>query len=55
MARMAWTSAFAPTPEGGLVVADYMGFRIVEFDAAGKIIHQVKNLPWAMTTLALLP
>ncbi len=54
-ARMAWTSAFAPTPEGGLIVADYMGFRIVEFDAAGKIIHQVKNLPWAMTTLALLP
>jgi acetyl esterase/lipase len=54
-ARMAWTSGFTPTPEGGLIVADYMGGRIVEFDAQGNVLHQLKNLPWSMTSVALLP
>ncbi len=54
-ARMAWTSGFTPTPEGGLIVSDYMGGRIVEFDAKGNVAHQLKNLPWSMTSVALLP
>jgi len=54
-ARMAWTSGFAPLPEGGLLVSDYMGGRIVEFDATGKIVHQMKNLSWAMTSVGVLP
>ena len=54
-ARLAWTSGFAPTPEGGLIVSDYMGGRIVEFDAQGKVLHQLKNLSWSMTSVALLP
>lgn len=54
-ARMAWTSGFAPTPEGGLLVSDYQGARIVEFDSKGKILHQLKNLPWSVTSVALLP
>lgn len=54
-ARMAWTSGFAPLPEGGLLVSDYMGGRIVEFDAAGRIVHQMKNLSWAMTSVGVLP
>ena len=54
-ARMAWTSGFALTPEGGLIVSDYMGGRIVEFDARGKVLHQLKNLSWSMTSVALLP
>ena len=53
-ARMAWTSGFAPLPGGGLLVSDYMGGRIVEFDAAGKIVHQLKNLTWAMTSVGVL-
>ena len=54
-ARMAWTSGFAATPEGGLIVSDYMGGRIVEFDAQGHVLHQLKNLSWSMTSVALLP
>ncbi len=54
-ARMAWTSGFAPLEGGGLMVTDYMGGRIVEFDAAGKIVHQLKNLPWAMTSVGVMP
>ena len=53
-ARMAWTSGFTQTPEGGLIVSDYQGGRIVEFDAKGEVIHQLKNIPWAVTSIALM-
>ncbi|MBL8236940.1 MAG: alpha/beta hydrolase fold domain-containing protein [Bryobacterales bacterium] len=53
-ARMAWTSGFAPLEGGGLLVTDYMGGRIVEFDGAGKIVHQLKHLPWSMTSVGVL-
>ena len=54
-ARMAWTSGFTQTPEGGLIVSDYQGGRIVEFDAKGEVLHQLKNIPWAVTSIALMP
>ena len=54
-ARMAWTSGFTQTPEGGLIVSDYMGARIVEFDKNGKVLHELKNFPWSVTSVALLP
>jgi acetyl esterase/lipase len=53
-ARMAWSSGFTETPEGGLIVSDYMGARIVEFDPKGNIVHQLKNLPWSVTSIALM-
>jgi acetyl esterase/lipase len=53
-ARMAWTSGFTETPEGGLIVSDYMGSRIVEFDAKGNVVHQLKNFPWSVTSISLM-
>jgi acetyl esterase/lipase len=53
-ARMAWTSGFTQTPEGGLIVSDYMSTRIVEFDAKGNVLHQLKNIPWSVTSVALM-
>jgi acetyl esterase/lipase len=53
-ARMAWTSGFTETPEGGLIVSDYMGSRIVEFDAKGNVLHQLKNFPWSVTSISLM-
>jgi hypothetical protein len=53
-ARMAWTSGFTETPEGGLIVSDYMGARIVEFDSKGNVVHQLKNFPWSVTSIALM-
>ena len=53
-ARMAWTSGFTETPEGGLIVSDYQGARIVEFDAKGAILHQLKNITWSVTSIALM-
>ena len=54
-AKMAWNSGFTQTPEGGLIVSDYMGGRIVEFDAQGKVLHELRNYPWSVTAVALLP
>jgi acetyl esterase/lipase len=54
-ARMAWTSGFTRTPDDGLIVSDYMGSRIVEFDSKGGVVHQLKNLSWSVTSVALLP
>jgi hypothetical protein len=53
-ARLAWPSGFAPVAGGGVIATDYMGGRIVEFDAGGRIVHQLKNLPWAMTAVGVL-
>ncbi len=53
-ARMAWTSGFTETPEGGLIVSDYMATRIVEFDAQGKVVNQLRNIPWSVTSVALM-
>jgi hypothetical protein len=53
-ARMAWTSGFTETPEGGLIVSDYMATRIVEFDAQGKVLNQLRNIPWSVTSVALM-
>ena len=52
--KMAWTSGFIQTPEGGLIVSDYQGGRIVEFDANGKVLHELRNFPWSVTSIALL-
>ena len=49
----AW--ALANPPDGGLMVVDYQAGRILEFDAAGKIVHQMKNLSWAMTSVGVMP
>ena len=54
-ARTSWTSGFAPLADGGLMVVDYQAGRILEFDAAGKIVHQMKNLSWAMTSVGVMP
>ena len=53
-ARMAWTSGFTQTPEGGLIVSDYMATRIVEFDAKGNVVAQLKNIPWSVTSISLM-
>ena len=50
--RMAWTSGFTET--GDLIASDYQGARIVEFDARGNVLHQLKNVPWSVTSVALM-
>lgn len=53
-ARMAWPSGFTQLPNGGIIASDYMGARIVEFDAEGNVVNQLQNIPWSVTSVALL-
>ena len=38
--QMGWTSGFAFLPEGGMLINDYTGRRIIEVDAKGKVMNQ---------------
>src|SRR5215467_3766915 len=38
--QMGWTSGFTFLPEGGMLINDYTGRRIIEVDAKGKVVNQ---------------
>jgi acetyl esterase/lipase len=38
--QMGWTSGFALLPDGGILINDYTGRRIIEVDARGKVVNQ---------------
>jgi hypothetical protein len=38
--QMGWASGFALLPEGGVLINDYTGRRIIEVDAKGKVVDQ---------------
>jgi sugar lactone lactonase YvrE len=38
--QFGWVSGFAPLPDGGVLINDYTGRRIVEVDAKGKLVHE---------------
>jgi acetyl esterase/lipase len=38
--QMGWTSGFAFLPDGGTLINDYTGRRIIEVDARGKVVNQ---------------
>jgi acetyl esterase/lipase len=38
--QMGWTSGFTLLPEGGMLINDYTGRRIIEVDAKGKMVAQ---------------
>lgn len=38
--QMGWTSGFTFLPEGGILINDYTGRRIIEVDIKGKVVNQ---------------
>jgi acetyl esterase/lipase len=38
--QFGWVSGFAPLPDGGVLINDYTGRRIVEVDAKSKLVHE---------------
>jgi sugar lactone lactonase YvrE len=38
--QMGWASGFAFLPEGGILINDYTGRRIIEVDVKGKVVNQ---------------
>jgi hypothetical protein len=50
--RMAWTSGICLLPDGGMLIADYTGRRLVEVDAKGDVVRQLRDLPYMIASAA---
>jgi acetyl esterase/lipase len=52
--QFGWASGFAPLPDGGLLIADYTGRRIVEVNAAGKVVNELRTGPRTIASIDLM-
>ena len=53
--RLGWVSGTQPLPNGGLLLADYTGRRLLELDASGKVLHSFNTGSRAFASVSLLP
>ena len=53
--QMGWTSGFAPLPDGGILINDYTGRRIIEVDAKGKVVNELRLGPRTVASVDVLP
>lgn len=53
--RMGWTSGFAVMPSGNILISDYTGRRLLEVDANGVVVNQLRTGPRTVASLAVLP
>ena len=52
--QMGWASGFATLPGGGMLIADYTGRRLLEVDAAGKIVNELRTGPRTVASLDII-
>jgi hypothetical protein len=52
---MSWTSGFDLLPDGGLLINDYTGRRLIEVDAKGKLVHELRTGPRTIASVAVVP
>ncbi|MEW5976476.1 MAG: alpha/beta hydrolase fold domain-containing protein [Acidobacteriota bacterium] len=52
---LGWVTGTQPLPDGGVLLADYTGRRILEIDASGKVVHQLKTTDWNIASISLIP
>jgi acetyl esterase/lipase len=53
--RMVWASGLAVLPNGNLLINDYTGRRLMEIDAKGNIVNQLKTGARTIASLAVAP
>jgi acetyl esterase/lipase len=41
--QFGWVSSFIPLQDGGILIADYTGRRLVEVDAKGNVVHELRT------------
>ena len=51
--RLGWIAGIATLPNGGLMIADFTARRLVEVDAAGNLVHELRDLPWNIASIAV--
>lgn len=52
--RMVWASGLTQLPNGNLLINDYTGRRMLEVDAKGNVIHQLKTGARTIASLAVV-
>lgn len=53
--RFGWIAGIALLPSGGMMIADFTSHRVVEVDAASMPVHELRDLPWAVASIAVMP
>ena len=53
--QFGWASGFVLLPEGGMIISDYTGRRLVEVNAAGKEINELRTGSRTVASVELLP
>ncbi len=53
--RLGWVTGTQALPGGGLLVADYTGKRLLEFDSNNRVVHALKTGDWAIASISLIP
>ncbi|MCC6367530.1 MAG: alpha/beta hydrolase fold domain-containing protein [Bryobacterales bacterium] len=51
--KMAWTSGVAVLPDGGLFISDYLGKRLLEVNAKGDLVHELRETPWSVASVTV--
>jgi hypothetical protein len=41
--QLGWASGFTELPGGNLLIADYTGRRLLEVDAKGKVVNELRT------------
>ena len=52
--QMGWTSGFAILPGGAMLISDYTGRRLLEVDAAGKIVSEFRTGPRTVASVDVI-
>lgn len=52
--RLGWASGFVPLADGGVLIADYTGRRIVEVDAKGRLVNELRTGPRTIASVDLV-
>ncbi len=53
--QMGWTSGIDQFSDGNLFVSDYTGRRLLEIDAQGKVVNQLRMGPRTVASVAVVP
>ena len=52
--RMSWASGTDVFPNGNLFINDYTGRRLLEIDASGKIVNELRTGPWTIASVSVV-
>lgn len=49
--KFGWASGFHVQPDGGIFISDYSGRRLVELNAKGELVHELRTPNWAVASV----